>query len=127
MWMRRRTMPLLAVLVAAAWHVSASAQTIRFEHKKDSGPSHIELPLHAGANGRFADFLKSRDHAREAAESYKQLQELVKGLDKEDKEKLPKELFDKNGDLNPELSNEELQQLLNQLQVVVPPSYQGPG
>src|SRR5215831_7086526 len=107
---------LLAVLVAAALQASAFAQTIPMQ-----GPSHIELPLNAGANGQFADFLKSRDHAREQAESYKQLQELLKTLPKEEKEKLPKQLFnklfDKIGEPIPEaeLNKEERQQLMRQL------------
>jgi hypothetical protein len=114
----------LAVFVAAAWQVSAFAQTIPMQ-----GPSHIELPLNAGANGQFADFLKSRDHAREQAESYKQFQDLLKTLPKEEKERLPKhlfnKLFDKNGEPIPEaeLNNKERQQLMRQLQEILSGSY----
>jgi hypothetical protein len=109
--------------------MSASAQTIPIENKKESGPSHIELPLHAGANSRFADFLKSRDHAREAAESYKEIQKLLQTLNKEQKDKLPKKLFDKNGELMPgaELNEEELQTLKDQLKEFLQNSYQSGG
>ena len=114
MWMRPRNAPLLAVLVAAAWHVSAFAQTLDLK-----GPSHIELPLNPAAHGQFADFLKSRDHSREAAEALQQLEKLLNGLDEGQKNQLPKELFDKDGkprpigDLN--LKKEDLQRILDQL------------
>jgi hypothetical protein len=113
-----------AVFVSTAWPVSAFAQTIDMK-----GPSHIELPLNAGANGQFADFLKSRDHAREAAEAHKQLQELLKTLPEQHKEKLPKKLFDKNGQPNPdaELSDKELQLLMNQLKEILSSGSYGTG
>src|SRR5262245_55706730 len=99
---------LLAVLVAAALQASAFAQTIPMQ-----GPSHIETPLNAGANGQFADFLKSRDHARERAESLKLLKDQFNNLSDDQKKEYQK-LFDKDGKLLPdaELKEVDVQRLL---------------
>jgi hypothetical protein len=133
MWMRPLFGPFIVVVFAGTWQVPANGQSIKFDKKNDPGPSHIPVPFRAGANAQFADFLKSRDHAREAAESYKQVQELLKTLKPEDKDKLSKQLseklFDENGKLNFEanLNKEENRQLRRQLMDILENSYKKDG
>jgi hypothetical protein len=67
---RRLIGPCLAVLVAAVGTAPAGAQ-------QSANRSHIEVPLTRLPTGQFADFLKSRDHARLTDAERARLKELL--------------------------------------------------
>src|SRR5437867_9676313 len=102
MWKRCLIQPCLAVLLAAAFPALLKGQA----RNAENNPSHIEVPIHPPADGQFADFLKSRDHAHEGKETREKLQELIKnkrfqelikGLDEDTKKRIFEGMFDKNG------------------------------
>src|SRR5262249_6902505 len=114
--MRKRCLiePCLALLFAVAVPASLHAQA----RNGEGNPSHIEVPFHPPADGQFADFLKSRDHAAQAREIYQKLQNLFKEPDvlRKNRDTL-KELLDQ--DEQPrrleDLDKDELRALLERL------------
>jgi hypothetical protein len=95
----------------------AGAQTMDFKSDRSANPSHIEVPFHPPAGGQLADFLRSRDHARQAAETSEPLRQFLDKLKSEGHEDLLKELF-KEGQPRrmEELNRQEMLNLLERLQ-----------
>lgn len=114
---RRRIGPIFAVLAALAGASPANAQTIHVDKETKANPSHIEVPFHPSATGQFADFLKSRDHAREASEAFQRLKDLFDQLAPDEQKELFPELLDENGRRRPleQLKKEDVLPLLERI------------
>jgi hypothetical protein len=121
--MRKRRLigPFLAVLFLGISTPRLPAQTITIKPPNgNSGPSHIEVPFHGPPSGRFEDFLKDRvESAREQADAYKRLDEILKDLRKhfsdEEIEALKRKgILDEHG-RPPRLDDPRTRQLIEEL------------